>query len=160
MYSTMQGHFSSLFFSFLIPQCSEGLHSVSSRDNGVPSVTTVRITEHNRGRAAVMPAQGKPTGSSCSRLSSDESRVFQVTCDLLPAATSAYFAHVAPRGEQQSVFCFFSNWMINNWVEKIFSIVFLSSSHLTQFCCWCLSLEQIVPDAIRLSLSRAVWYLP
>ena len=42
-----------------IPQISEGPHSVSSRDNGVPSVTTVRITEHNRGSAAVMPAQGK-----------------------------------------------------------------------------------------------------
>lgn len=92
-----------LFFSvfFLIPQSSEGLHSVSSRDNGVPSVTTVRITEHNGGRAAVMPAQGRPTGSSCSRLSSDGSRVFQATCDLLPAATSACFAHVAPRREQK-----------------------------------------------------------
>ena len=43
----------------LLFQRSEGPHSVSSRDNGVPSVTTVRITEHNRGRAAVMPAQGK-----------------------------------------------------------------------------------------------------
>lgn len=42
-----------------IPQRSEGPHSVSSRDNGVPSVTTVRITEHNRGSAAVMPVQGK-----------------------------------------------------------------------------------------------------
>lgn len=95
--------FSFLFF-FFIPQSSEGLHSVSSRDNGVPSVTTVRITEHNGRRAAVMPAQGRPTGSSCSGLSSDGSRVFQATCDLLPAATSACFAHVAPRREQKSVF--------------------------------------------------------
>lgn len=42
-----------------IPQRSQGPHSVSSRDNSVPSVTTVRITEHNGGRAAVMPARGK-----------------------------------------------------------------------------------------------------
>lgn len=35
----------------------------------LPSVTTVRITEHNGSRAAVMPAQSKPTGSSSSRLS-------------------------------------------------------------------------------------------
>lgn len=97
--------FSFLFcFFFSIPQSSEGLHSVSSRDNGVPSVTTARITEHNGGRAAVMPAQGRPTGSSCSRLSSDGSRVFQATCDLLPAATSACFTHVAPPREQKSVF--------------------------------------------------------
>lgn len=86
---------------FLIPQRSEALHSVSSRDNGVPSVTTARITEHNGGRAAVMPAQGKPTGSSCSRLSSDEVG-FQATCDLASAATSAYFAHVEPQGERKS----------------------------------------------------------
>lgn len=95
--------FSFLFF-FLIPQSSEGLHTVSSRDNGVPSVATVRITEHNGGRAAVMPARGRPTGSSCSRLSSDGSRVFLATCDLLPAATSACFAHVGPPREQKSVF--------------------------------------------------------
>lgn len=43
----------------LLSHRSEGPHSVSSRDNGVPSLTTVRITEHNRGSAAVMPAQGK-----------------------------------------------------------------------------------------------------
>lgn len=47
------------FFLFFIPHRSEGLHSVSSRDNGVPSVTAARITEHNRGHAAVMPAQAK-----------------------------------------------------------------------------------------------------
>lgn len=85
------------YFFFSIPQSSEGLHSVSSRDNGVPSVATVRITEHNGGRAAVMPAQARPTGSSCSRLSSDGSQVFQATCDLLPAATSAYFAHIVQK---------------------------------------------------------------
>lgn len=33
--------------------------SVSSRDKGLPSVTTVRITEHNGASAAVLPAQGK-----------------------------------------------------------------------------------------------------
>lgn len=33
--------------------------SVSSRDNGLPSVTTVRITGHNRASAAVLLAQGK-----------------------------------------------------------------------------------------------------
>lgn len=38
---------------------STGPHGVSSRDNRVPSVTTVRITEHNGGSAAVKPAQGK-----------------------------------------------------------------------------------------------------
>lgn len=42
-----------------IPLRSVVLYSVSSWDNGVPSVTTARITEHNRGSAAVMPAQGK-----------------------------------------------------------------------------------------------------
>lgn len=44
---------------FFIPRRSEGLHSVSSKDNGVPSVTAARITEHNGGRAAVMPARAK-----------------------------------------------------------------------------------------------------
>lgn len=62
----------------------------------MPSVTTVRITEHNGGSAAVMPAQGKPTGSSCSRLSSDEVG-FQASCGLASVATSAYFTHVAPQ---------------------------------------------------------------
>lgn len=52
------------FFFLLFPQRNEGPsdpgpHSVSSRDNSVPSVTRVRITEHNRGSAAVMPTQDK-----------------------------------------------------------------------------------------------------
>lgn len=33
--------------------------SVSSQDNGLPSVTTVRITKHNGASAAVLPVQGK-----------------------------------------------------------------------------------------------------
>lgn len=45
-----------LFLFFLDSESSEGLHSVSSRDNAMSSVTTVGITEHNGGRAAVMPA--------------------------------------------------------------------------------------------------------
>lgn len=93
-------------FVLLFHRESEGLHTVSSRDNGVPSVTTVRITEHNRGSAAVMPAQGKPTGSSCSRLSSDEVG-FQANCDLASVATSAYFTHVAPQGKRKPFFFFF-----------------------------------------------------
>lgn len=47
------------FLFFFIPHRSEGLHSVSSRDNGVPSVTAARITEHNRGRPAVMLVRAK-----------------------------------------------------------------------------------------------------
>lgn len=50
--------FASCFYSKCGPSYP-GPHSVSSRDNSVPSVTTVRITENNRGSAAVMPVQGK-----------------------------------------------------------------------------------------------------
>lgn len=63
-----------------IPQRSEGPHSVSSRDNGVPSVTRVRITEHNsqcscNGGAGQATVVKLPLGQ----------------IDLASVATSAYF---------------------------------------------------------------------
>lgn len=70
-----------------IPQRSEGLHSVSSRDNGVPSVATARITEHNRGSAAVMPARGKQQEAVVV-----DSAVMKLALRQI-VTTSAYFTH-------------------------------------------------------------------
>lgn len=87
-----------------IPERSEGPHSVSSRDNGVPSVTTVRITEHNRGSAAVMPAQGKQQEAVV--VDSAVMKLALRQTDLASVATSAYLLMLNTRQEKTVLIAF------------------------------------------------------
>lgn len=89
------------FFFFFIPHRSEGLHSVSSRDNGVPSVTAARITEHNSGHAAVMPAQAKQQEAVVVDSAVMKLARRQTHADLAPVAISAYFPSLVPEGKRQ-----------------------------------------------------------
>lgn len=95
--------FANVCSELLSPQRSEGPHSVSSRDNGVPSVTTVRITEHNRGCAAVMPAQGKQQEAVV--VDSAVMKLALRQTDLASVATSAYLLMLNTRQEKAVFNC-------------------------------------------------------
>lgn len=75
------------------PRMQQALR-VSSTDNGVPSVTTVRITEQNRGTAAVMPVQGRQQ-EAVAVDSAAMKLAFRQT-DLSSVGNLSMFGHVEP----------------------------------------------------------------
>lgn len=66
-----------------------GPRRVSRGDNSVPSVTTARITEHNRGSAAVIPMQAKQQEAVV--VDSAVMKLALRQTGLSSVATSAYF---------------------------------------------------------------------
>ncbi len=65
----------------------------------MPSVTTVRITEHNRGSAAVMPAQGKQQEAVVV-----DSAVMKLALRQASVATSAYLPMLHLYKEREDLF--------------------------------------------------------